>query len=86
MVNRFAERTATHSEFVEVSNDDIQYLWDATERFECKELWNLWSLRVARHSDVWSFTADEKAEFFNEYSTVIAKLRHAAETGYVFRN
>ena len=86
MVNKFAERTATPSEFVEVGQDDIQYLWDATEQFDCKELWNLWSLRVARHCDVWNFTQEEKTEFFNEYSVVITKLRHAAETGYVFRN
>ena len=86
MTNQFAGNTLRHPENVEISDADIQYLWEATQVFNCKELWDLWCLRVAHHNDVDKFTAEERAEFFSEYSTVITKMRHAADTGYVFSN
>jgi hypothetical protein len=86
VTNRFTEKTVRHSPNVTVSDDDIQYLWEVTQHFKCQELWDLWCLRVARHNDVLKFTAEQKSEFFSEYSTVITKLQHAADTGYVFSN
>lgn len=86
MDNRFSPNISRHSPNVEVSDDDLQYLWEVTQKFSCQELWDLWCLRVARHNDVWSFTEDQKSEFFAEYSVVITKLQHAADTGYVFPN
>ena len=84
-------KPTTHNHFaenpnVEVGDADLQYLWEVTEKFRCHELWDLWCLRVAKHNDVWKFTPDERAEFFAEYSVVVTKLQHAADTGYVFSN
>ncbi len=86
MTDEHTQRSLQHSPNVEISDADIEFLWRSTEKFKCKELWDLWCLRVARHNDVSKFTPDERAEFFSEYSTVITKLRHAADTGYVFSN
>ena len=86
MTNNFTEKSTRHSPNVDIGDDDLQYLWDVTQKFKCQELWDLWCLRVARHNDVWKFTSEERAEFFSEYSTVITKLQHAADTGYVFSN
>ena len=86
MANQFAEKALRHPPQVEISDEDIEFLWEATQRFKCKELWDLWCLRVASHTDVKKFSPEERAEFFSEYSTVITKLQHAADTGYVFSN
>ncbi|MEP1206956.1 MAG: hypothetical protein ABJM29_11865 [Rhizobiaceae bacterium] len=86
MTNKSEQRALRHPPNVEICDADIEFLWEATLRFNCKELWDLWCLRVARHNDVSRFTAEERSEFFSEYSTVITKMRHAADTGYVFQN
>ena len=86
MSNKSARGTLRHLQNVEIGDADIEFLWEATLRFNCRELWDLWCLRVAQHNDVSRFTAEERSEFFSEYSTVITKMRHAADTGYVFQN
>ena len=86
MTRKLTTLTTRHSPNVEVGDDDLQYLWEVTLQFKCQELWDLWCLRVARHNNVWEFTPEERHEFFSEYSTVITKLQHAADTGYVFSN
>ena len=86
MTRKLTALTPTHSPNVDVDDDDLRYLWEVTQQFKCQELWDLWCLRVARHNNVWEFTKEERHEFFNQYSTVVTKLQHAADTGYVFSN
>ena len=86
MTDRIYQKTTRHSPNVNICDADIQHLWEATQQFNCQELWDLWCLRVARHNDVWKFTVEERDEFFSEYSVVVTKLQHAADTGYVFSN
>ena len=86
MTNHPVEKVLRHPPNVEISDSDIEFLWQATLKFNCKELWDLWCLRVARHNDVRKFTPEEREEFFSEYSTIITKMQHAADTGYVFSN
>lgn len=86
MANRSSQSSLKPLANVSVTDADIRYLWNATQEFRCGELWDLWCLRVARHNDVWRFTPEQRSDFFSEYSVVITKLRHAAETGHVFQN
>ena len=86
MTRKLTALTPAHSPNVDVGEDDLQYLWEVTQHFKCQELWDLWCLRVARHTNAWEFTKEERYEFFNQYSTVVTKLQHAADTGYVFSN
>ena len=86
MTRKLTNTSTRHSPNVEVGDSDLQYLWEVTQHFKCQELWDLWCLRVARHINVWEFTQKERDEFFNEYSIVVTKLQHAADTGYVFSN
>ena len=86
MTRKLTNTSTRHSPNVEVGDADLQYLWEVTQHFKCQELWDLWCLRVARHTKVWEFTQKERDEFFNEYSIVVTKLQHAADTGYVFSN
>ena len=86
MTRKLTALTPAHSPNVDVDDDDLRYLWEVTQQFKCQELWDLWCLRVARHNNVWEFTKEERHEFFNQYSTVVTKLQHAADTGYVFPN
>ena len=86
MTKHHPQQISIHSLNVNVDDADLQYLWEVTQKFSCQELWDLWCLRIAKHNDVWKFTKEERSEFFSEYSIVVTKLQHAADTGYVFPN
>ena len=53
---------------------DYNYLICLTNFYGCRFLLELWAIRIAGHTDIESFTADEWTQFVTAYQDVIGEF------------